>query len=289
MKIAPIPSLAPVSEAPAPSVRSLRMTTNATPGLIRGAELAADDDPGTISDTNTEVVEEATQPLSPQLAALAKQRRALQVKERELADREKALEGRSPVQGDMIDRALLKSKPLSVLLDAGVTYDQLTEAILNDQSSNGPELQALKDQIAALEKGFDEKLSTRDQQAEEQVLAEMQREATRLASEGETFELVRETGSVPQVMELIKRTYKETGEVLDVSEAMQLVEDELIGESLKLAALKKVQGRLQPEPAPVVPQQRPAMRTLTNRDTAAAPMSRKERALLAFAGQLPKK
>lgn len=287
MKIAPIAAPAAVDPQAEriQSVRSLRMNTNATPGVIT----APSEPELTIPDTNdpTDPAVADTQPLSPQFAALAKQRRALQVKERELADREKALSAQPPAQGGGIDLARLKSEPLSVLLEAGVSYDQLTEAILADQSTGGTELRALKAEISALKEGVDKKFTDKITQEEQAVLVEMRKEATKLAAEGETYELVRETGSIPQVMELIEKTYRKTGEVLDVSEAMQLVEDELIVESLKLANLKKVQGKLQPEPAPVPqPQQRP--RTLTNRDTAVQPMSRKERALLAFAGQLKK-
>ncbi len=297
MKISPVSSAANPAGDPqvarVQSVRSMRMNTNATPGRIDApaAPVPAPDAKLPISDTNDPVegTVEVTQPLSPQAAALARQRRALQVKERELAEREKAISGQSPVQGDAIDMARLRSEPLSVLLEAGVTYDQLTEAILANQSGSGPEIQALKAELRALKEGVDKTLTDRDANAEKAVLAEMQREATKLAGEGDNFELVRETGSIPQVMQLIERTYRETGEVLDVQEAMQLIEDELITEASKLAALKKVQGRLQPEPAAPAPlqQQRP-MRTLTNRDTAAVPMGRKERALLAFTGQLKK-
>lgn len=259
------------------------MTTNATPGTVPAETLAIPD----TGDT-AEATVEATQPLSPQFAALAKQRRALQVKERELADREKALSTQPSNQGGGVDLARLKSEPLSVLLENGVTYDQLTEAILANQNGNGPELQALKAEIAALKEGVDKKFTDKTTAEEQQVLSEMRKEATRLAAEGDTFELVRETGSIPQVMTLIERTYRETGEVLDVNEAMQLVEDELITESLKLAALKKVQGRLKPEAPQAPPPQQRQMRTLTNRDTAVQPLSRKERALLAFTGQLKK-
>lgn len=285
MKIAPIaaPSVAPQTPQ-APSTRVLRMHTNATPGLVPASEEEL-----TIPDKGdpAEATVEATQPLSPQFAALAKQRRALQVKEREIADREKALSAQSSTQEGAVDLARLKSDPLSVLLENGVTYDQLTQAILNDQGG-GSEVRALQAKIDALEKGVDQKFTDKATQEEKQVLAEMQKEATQLVASGEAFELVRETRSIPQVMTLIERTYRETGEVLGVQEALQLVEDELIGESLKLAALKKVQGRLQPEP-PQAPSPQPRqMRTLTNRDTSAVPLTPKQRALLAFTGQLKK-
>ncbi len=259
------------------------MNTNATPGYVP-------EDPSLpIPDTEepTEPADEATKPLSPQFAALAKQRRALQVKERELLDREKALTAQVPAQGTSVDLARLKSEPLSVLLEAGVTYEQLTEAILANQNGDSSQIRNLEAKIAALESGFDKKLTDRDSQQEQQVLAEMQREATSLVAEGDTFEMVRETRSVPDVMKLIERTYRDTGEVLDVREALQLVEDELLEESLKLARFQKVQSKLAPPaPPPPPPNQHRQMRTLTNRDTASVPMSAKARALAAFNGTL---
>ncbi len=285
MKVSPVSSVANAAPAPAgaPSlgVRALRMTTNATPGRV------PEDASLPIPDTEEPAgADEATKPLSPQFAALAKQRRALQVKERELLDREKALSAQVPAQGTSVDLARLKSEPLSVLLEAGVTYEQLTEAILANQNGDSSQIRSLEAKIAALESGIDKKLTDRDSQQEQQVLAEMTREANSLVAEGDTFEMVRETRSVPDVMTLIERTYRETGEVLDVREALQLVEDDLIEESLKLARFNKVQTRLQP-PAPLPqPNQHRQMRTLTNRDTASVPMSAKARALAAFNGTL---
>lgn len=278
---------APVIQTP----RSLKMNTNATPGRVEAQIEELPPAPLTNSDPNdkAEGTPEATEPLSPQFAALAKQRRALQ-QERQAFEKEKAeFQSKAPAQGDSISLADLKANPLSVLLNAGVTYDQLTEAILANQNGNGPEIQALKAEIKALKEGVDKTLTDRDAAAEKQVLAEMEREATRLAAQGEDFELVRETKSIPVVIDLIEKTYRKTGEVLDVAEAMKLVEDDLIEDTLRKAALQKVQSKLAPsEPAPNQPQQRPPMRTLTNRDTAQVPMSRKQRALAAFHGTLKK-
>jgi hypothetical protein len=266
------------------ALRSQQMNTNATPLQPDPSELAQD-----MSLENKEVTEgeEVTTPMSPQFAALAKQRRALQVKEKEIADREKALEGRSSTQDGMFDYGSLKSDPLGVLEKAGVTYDMLTEALLSSSDGNTAHMKALEAKIAALEKGVDQKLLDRDSQAEKQVLAEMEREATKLASQGEDFELVRETQSIPDVMRLIEANYRETGEVLDTREAMELVEAELMEKSLKLASLQKIQGKLAPQVPGYSPQSRQnLMRTLTNRDTAQVPLTPKQRALQAFTGQL---
>ena len=231
---------------------------------------------------------EATEPLSPQLAALARQRRALQVKERELTARETALKTQPATQPGAIDLARLKAEPLSVLQEAGITYDQLAQAVLQQQNGVNPEqLRAIEAKLAALETGFEKKLTDRDQQGRAEAVKAMTGEAQTLVAQGEEFELVRETQSVPDAIRLIERIYDTTGEVKDVRWALAEIETELVKDILKVAGLKKVQGQLQPQAAAPAQatQSRPAMRTLANRDTASPPMTAKQRALAAFWGQ----
>jgi hypothetical protein len=241
------------------------------------------------------VVAEETKPLSPQFAALAKAKRALQVKEREIAEREAALKTHSPAGNeDLI--AKLKSNPLGLMLENGVTYDQLTEAIIAQQSGATPEINALKAEMKALKEELSGQFVTRDQQAEQQVLADIQRDVIQTVnSQPEEFEAIREAKAYGDVKELIHRTWKKTGEVLDTQEAIKLVEDQLIEEALPFAKLSKVQKRLTPKEAAQVeaqlPSQKPGvkiMRTLTNRDTASPIMDKRARAIAAMQGTLKK-
>lgn len=285
MKISPVASPGHTVGAVgsgAADIRTITMSPNVTPGA-HPAQVEELPRPLNNPDTNKQDGHEETRPLSPQFAALAKQRRALQ-QERQAFEREKA-ERAATSQGATVDLARLKAEPLSVLLESGVTYDQLTQAILADQNGNSSQLRQLEAKIKALEEGVDQKLTAREAQAERQVYAEMQREASQLATRAE-FELVRESRSVPKVMDLIKQVWKTEGQVMDVHEAMTLVENELIKDALKLANLEKVRGQIMPV-QPAQPQQRP-MRTLTNRDTASVPLSAKQRAVAAFYGQLRK-
>ncbi len=292
MQISPIPaSGGSVDQAGqlGQNVRVLKMRTNVTPGREEPPPAVQE---LTIPDATKEPVQagtEDTQPLNPQMASLAKERRALQVKERELADREKALASKAVTPEDSVPIAKLKSNAMRTLMELGIPYEQLTQEILADQSGMNPEILALKAELKSLKEGVDKTLTDRDARAEQDALAEMRKEAIQLSAQGEDFEMVRETNQVPTVMKLIERTYRESGEVLDVKEAMQLVEAELVSNGLKLARLKKVQGQLAPaQPVPQPPQQQRQMRTLTNRDTASVPMSPKARALAAFNGTLKK-
>ena len=274
------------------SIRKIKMRTQVSPDRIE-EEALAPIVPETQVQTQSGIPDaieqtpgsEETKPLSPQFAALAKQRRALQVKEREIADREKAIQEKATTDGSPDMLARLKSDPLSVLSEAGVSYDQLTEAILNGSGPN-PEMLALKAEIKALKEGVDKNFIDRDTQAEQQVLAEMRREADQLVATGDTYEMVRATRSQPQVIELIHRTYKQTGEVLDVSEALELVENDLLNENLKIANIPKLKSRLSPAQE-IQQQQKPqGMRTLTSRDGANPQMSRRARAIAAMNGTL---
>jgi hypothetical protein len=295
MRIAPSDTpVDPQVEAAQTNMRRIKMRTQVShnrpmdnPELL-GAEAPPTQVPqSAISDTNEMTpVSEETRPLSPQFAALAKAKRALQVKEREIAEREKALEqqGTQVPSGIEVDR--LKADPLSVLLEAGVTYEQLTDAIMNGPSASGSnaEIMRLKAEIESLKAGIDSKFTERDTLAEQQVLAEMRREADALVNGTDDFKYVRAMKTQSAAVELVKRTFKETGEMLDIEEALSLVNEECrkdfdaLSQALTPAQQMQQQQQLQ--------NQSTGMRTLTNRDNARPVMSKRDRALAAFYGTL---
>ncbi len=287
MKISNVPSTAntaPTQQGGLENMRSLTMRTNHTPGIYGQdpQSVVAQNAPDPDNDSKLNPATEDTQPISPQFARLAKERRALQVKERELKAREEAMATTS--QGsDAIPLARLKAEPLKVLLESGVTYDELTQAILNGQGNS--EVAELKTKLGALEQGIDDRFKKTATDQEQAVLAEMGREAKQLAATGEDFALTREMGRIPDVVSLIEKTYRESGEVLDVREAMELVEAELLKDAERIAGFEKVRQKYMPQ-MPPQQQRQTGMRTLTNRDTASVPMTAKQRALAAFNGTL---
>lgn len=242
---------------------------------------------------------EDTRPLSPQVAAFMKQKRALQVKEREIAQREEALKTQTNSQAgnqDYISKADLIANPLKIF-EAGITYDQLTEAILNGPSSSVDPVKLREDIKRELKEELLGEFTTRDQQTETQVLGEIKRETLALTAEGDDFEAIREEKAHDQVVKLVHKVYKEgwedkgfpAGHILDTREAAQIVEDFLIDESFKKSQYKKVQSRLSPQVTEKIPVQKPGtkiMRTLTNRDTASPIMDKRARAIAAMQGTL---
>ncbi len=295
MKISSIAAASPAAQN-SPSAQPSRITiqTNQTPNpreyvpspVTPGAVVEAPrSEPFTAPNEPKTESTDVQQPISPHFAALAKEKRALQVRERALAEREKALSGQSG-QKDQIALARIKSEPLRVLQEAGVTYDELAKAVMDNPIN--PELAALKAQVDALKSEQDEKFTARDRQAEQQTLREIQREAEALASQSDDFELVRLERAEPQVVRLIQRMYKETGQFLDIKDAMTMIETELFEETKRRAAAKKVQSQFSPQTS--VPQRQSGqggMRTLSNRDAAAPVLDRLARAKAVMEGRIP--
>lgn len=240
-----------------------------------------------------EPVTEENKPLSPQFAALAKAKRALQEDRRAFEAEKKAIgQNQGFNAADYVSKADLLARPLSVVRELGVT-DKLTEEILSESQEQSPALNKLEAEIKALKEGLENQNKTqtdRDEAQKQQVLAQMERDAAQIIAQGDEYEMVRETGSIKDVIRLIDKTYSTTGEVLDVDDALKLVEDELFNESLKIANIKKVKSKLTPAPIQQTQQQiqKPnvrVMRTLTNRDGASVPSSPRERAIAAFYGR----
>ncbi len=284
-------------EQPRPDVRRLKMRTNFNTHrddetVIPQESAAAEPEvnPEAVAESsNVETAEqgevEATQPLSPQFAALAKQKRAFQLEKAEFEKQKAELTGKPSGIDPEEFKARLHSDPLGVLQEHGVTYDQLTEAILSDKNQDNPKLLALEAKLAALEKGVQETFQTNEQKQEEAALSEMLVEAEDLAKEGADFEMIRSEDAYEDVLRLIHTTYKDTGRVLDVREAMTRIENQLFAKAEKLASIEKVRNRIAPPSTPAQPAQR-GMRTLTARDTAAPTMDRRARAIAAMTGTL---
>ena len=254
-------------------------------------------------------------PLSSQYALLARREKALRAKaqqqEQVYKAREEALKAKEAAlavkdaeyQTGYISKAQLKTNTLAALEDAQVSYDEITQAILNNQTPLDPRTQNLmakmEAKISKLEAELGEgKKAQSDQQTQayQAAVKQIETDVRALVKLDPAYETVRETNSIKDVVELIEQTYKEEGTLLSVEEAAQLVEDELLSQIDRLTKIEKVKNRLSPKPAASeqvqaqtpskpTPQQQP-MKTLTNANSSTRQLSARERALLAFKGEL---
>lgn len=287
-------------------------------GSIRAPEKGQSDTSVEASEASTEEVKsspakEEAPPLSSQYAVLARREKALRAKAQDLEVRAKSQEAamaareaavkakEAEYQTNYVPKDRLTTDTWNTLTELGITYDQLTQLALNPPAQESPaqkasrqrleaKIQALEDSQANSQKTFQDSQAAQYQQA----LKQIRNEATQLIATDPNFETIQTTGSVGDVVELIEKTFKAEGVLLTVEEAAQAVEDYLMEEAMKITKIKKIQQKLQTvasqtapkQQAPSNPQQKQPMKTLTNAVGSSRPLNAKERAILAFKGQL---
>lgn len=254
--------------------------------------------------------------LSRQFAQLARQERALRAKvqqqeqaikarEAALEERERALKSQVPDLSQYVPKDRLKQDYLGVLEELGGTYDDVVQQAMTRQPTDPRvmrTIQSLQDEIRTLKTSNEESAKAQEErqtQAYQAALNQIRRDAESLVkSDPEAYEAIAKTGrsSINDIVELIEREYKDTGIVMDTEDAAKLVEDYLVEESLKMAKkINKIKRQLASSSAPMTQdtqkqqpnqsQQQP-MKTLTNATSSNRKLSAKERAILAFKGEL---
>lgn len=253
--------------------------------------------------------------LSRQFAQLAQQEKALRQKafkqEQVFKAREAELKAKEQSftqqpKEDMskyISRDMLKNDALTALAEAGVSYEELTQQILNQQPAD-PRMNAtiskLEAKIAALEQGVETtKKSQADQQSQayQAAVKQIEIDVKHLVHTDPSFEAIKTAKATKDVVELITETYNKDGILLSVEDAAQQVEDFLVEEYTKYSNINKVKQRMAqssatktsntPEKTQGTSQQKQPqpMKTLTNATSSSRQLSAKERAILAFKGE----
>jgi outer membrane murein-binding lipoprotein Lpp len=248
-------------------------------------------------------------PLSSQYATLARKERALRAQIQQFkADQAKYQAERDAYKqpeidlSKYIDRERLKSDPLAVFADAGLSYDELTQAILSQSNvQTDPRVNAqLARMEAEIKAAREEAKALRDaqdnnqKQSYQQALNQIKGEASKLVYTDPAFEMIKATNSISDVVELIEETFKADGTLMTVEDACQAVEEHLFEEAMKLTKVKKLQQRLgqsTAQPAATTNTKQPQQttsKTLTNGMTGQRPMSARDRAIAAMQGKLNK-
>lgn len=262
-------------------------------------------------EAEAEVKPEAKDPLSSQYALLARKEKALRAqaqqrdqalkaKEAALQVKEEALKAKEQEYATgYIQKSKFKQNPMEALSDAEVTYEEVTQAAIDAQNVN-PQVSAhikrLEAKLAKLEEQAELQTKASAEQQSQQYQAavkQIRNDAAKLVNSDPSFETIKATGSVKEVVELIEQNFKETGEVMSVEEAATEVENHLMEEIEKLMKIEKIKKRQESMNASSKPVQtqtptpkQPQMKTLTNASSSTRTLSAKERAILAFKGEL---
>lgn len=254
--------------------------------------------------------------LSRQFAQLARQEKALRAKvqqqDQALKSREAALAAREAelnakdqsYKSSYISKDDLKNNSLQALADAGVSYEDLTQEIISQQPTDPritrtiAKLEAKIQELESKNDTFTKSQETQKTEAYQAAVKQLTTDATRLVnSDPVAYEAISKTGTVKEVVKLIEETYKEEGYVMNVEDAAKQVEDYLVEENYNMATrIDKIKRRMQAvapnassstakTPAEEVKKTQP-MKTLTNATSSQRQLSAKERAILAFKGEL---
>lgn len=223
--------------------------------------------------------------LSPKFAALARQEKQIrQERERFKAEKESWEREKSAHLNGYIPKDRLKSNTLSALEEAGLSYDDLTQQLLNSPTSQvDPTIRALQAKIAKLEadqQSFSKKQEETQTTAYKQAVDTIRNKVAGLVASNPEFEMIKALDQTEAVVALIEETFKSEGFVMSEEEAAKEVEEHLAEEAYKMAGLDKIKKRLAPPPVtpaeekqPATPQQ-PQLKTLTNAVSASPSHSR---------------
>ncbi len=247
-------------QGPAPMTGNAQETPVANPNAISAEELSAIKPPqqDLAESQETEQVDTPTpvEPkdpaLSRQFAQLARQERQLRQKfqqqQQELQRQREAFEQEKKTWGtkeedytkNYLPRNLIKDNTLQALAEAGVSYDDLTQQILNQAPPN-PQMEAyvkkLEAKISAIEKGQDEyKQQQLTAQQEQRKAAERQIEIDAtdvIRSNPVAYEAINQLGKrgIQEVKRLITQTYDKDGILMTVEQAADEVENYLVEET----------------------------------------------------------
>lgn len=242
---------------------------------------------------------------------IARQERALRAKaqdqDKRLKAREAALAAREaavqqPTEPDLsnyVDKARIKQDAISVLEEAGISWDELTNQAINRQNIDPRvtnTISRLEAKIAQLEKATEASQKTYEQQQQDSYQAAVKQitsDAKQLVYTDPEFETVKAMNAVNDVVDLIKKQHAADGTVLSVEEAAREVENYLVEEAMKITQIDKIKKRMAaanaskpPTEAKTQASKQPQMKTLTNATSSSRPLTARERAIAAMEGRL---
>lgn len=193
-------------------------------------------------------------------------------REKALREKERALKA----QGDEVAKLKsaherVKADPLAALEELGLTYEQLTNLILDrDAPAKEPTPAEIAQKMVREELAKYQEESRKAQQEEqtrnyERTVASVKSQVADIAAKsGEQYELVHALGATDRVWAHIKETFERIGKALPLDQAIADVEAELESDlRQRVFGLKKVAKLMAPKAA--APVQRQNAPTLTNR------------------------
>jgi predicted phage-related endonuclease len=211
-------------------------------------------------------------------AAIVRQRHELKAQMEAMTSQRSEMEKlRAEIDEVKGRKASYRSNPLAALEDAGLSYKELTDFILNNNTvSTESQIKALQDKISEVESARQRDHQEREEHSkrqaaerEVQVIAEFKNEISNfISSKKDDYELTNLYESSDLVYDTVEAYFEKTSKVLSIPEACQLVETYLEKQVEKSLQTKKLGSRFQkPAEQPIAKQDPSApRRTLNNQN-----------------------
>lgn len=219
-------------------------------------------------ETTEPVVSETTEPAKPEPSAaqrfafLAKKESALQRQRAEIKAAREAMEAqkaeiekiRQEIEANKSKRDSYRTNPLGLLEEHGLTYKELTDYILNNNTvSTESQIRAIQERLDEQEKRREQEKLEAQKKAEEeaksreaQVIQEFRQEiGSFIKAKAETYELTALYDGADLVYDTVEEYFDKTGKVLSIPEACDLVEKYFESQVEKATKTKKLSSKLQ--------------------------------------------
>jgi len=200
--------------------------------------------------TPAEVEKIESDPLASKFGHLARKEKDITNRMLALKKQEEDLKLKSSqYETDYIPKNKLLENPIQALTEMGLSYDKITELMLNQPPGDSHEIMELRKELKALRAAQDEQKSTFEEsqsRAYQQAVKQISSEVVNLVENDSAYDTIKETDSMDAVTEYIERVFNTEGKLLSVKEACDTVEEYLLQEALKMAGLKKVKEKLSP-------------------------------------------
>lgn len=228
------------------------------------------------------VVDAPKESAAQRFAFLAKKESALQKQRAEIKAAREAMTAqqaeiekiRQEIEAAKSKKSSYRTNPLSLLEENGLTYKELTDYILNNNTvSTESQIKAIQDRLDETEKRREQEKLEAQKRAEDQarereaqVIQEFRSEISSfIKAKAETFELTALYDGSDLVYDTVEEYFNKTGKVLSIPEAVELVEKYFESQVEKAAKTKKLSSKLAAPSKPQDDTRQPApTRTLSN-------------------------
>jgi len=186
---------------------------------------------------------------SRQFAAIAKKERALRQRESSVKQMEARIAELESSQGQFGEiQRLAKENPAALLSQLGISYDELTQQVINEGNPTEEQQlrlqnEKLQERLEKIEKAYEAQQKDAETKRLDRARATLVDNIKNFVDNDEQYALVKHRGAYDLVAEVMQQHYIKTKEIMQYSDAAKIVEDHYEQEAEHYFGVKKLQDR----------------------------------------------